>query len=179
MNKTVKYLNGETMSLANLIDLAIWVETNALNNNKNLDDIPVVVSSGRYQYPLHTVSFGYGSNGMIVSLGMCDDKKLMPVVEDKRPNGEKYGEYWRSRGSTDHNVSGFVVSKEAGERLDRLVKLVLEKNETESWLDYRDYEPEWIQYKFSAKEFNVEKLSELSEENNGVINLDILEICKK
>ena len=116
---------------------------------------------------------------MVVSLGFYDNEKLMPIVEDKRPNGEKYGEYWRTRGASDFDVAGFVVSKEAGERLDRLVKLVLEKNETKSWLDYRDYEPEWIQYKFSAEEFNVEKLSDMSEENNGVVNLDILEICKK
>lgn len=179
MNEKVKFLDGETMSLANLIELAEWAEKNAVANHKDPKEVPVVVSTGRYEYSLHTVSFGFCSNGMIVSLGMRDDKKLMPIVEDKRPNGEKYGEFWQTRGASNFDVAGFVVSKEAGERLDRLVKLVLEKNETESWLDYRDYEPEWIQYKFSANEFNVEKLSELSEENNGVINLDILEICKK
>ena len=179
MNKKVKFLDGETMSLANLIELAEWAEKNAVTNNNDPKEVPVVVSTGRYQYALNSISYGFGCNGMIVSLDMRDDKKLMPIVEDKRPNGEKYGEFWQTRGASDFDVAGFVVSKEAGERLDRLVKLVLEKNETESWLDYRDYEPEWIQYKFSAKEFNVEKLSELSEENNGVINLDILEICKK
>ena len=179
MSEKVKILNGETMSLANLIECAEWAEQNAIRNHKDPKEVPVVVSAGRYEYALNTISFGFGKNGMVVSLGFYDDEKLMPIVEEKRPNGEKYGEFWRTRCASIFDVAGFVVSKEAGERLDRLVKLVLEKNETESWLDYRDYEPEWIQYKFSAKEFDVEKLSDMSEENNGVINLDILEICKK
>ena len=38
MNEKVKFLDGETMSLANLIELAIWAESNARNNNKNPDN---------------------------------------------------------------------------------------------------------------------------------------------
>ena len=81
------------------------------------------------------------------------------------------------RGASNYDVSGFVKSKKAGERLLRFVKYVLEKDETETWLDYREYEPEWIQFKFSAKEFDVEKLSKLSEANNDIITEEIIREC--
>ena len=54
------------------------------------------------------------------------------VAPDSKP---EVSEYWRSRG-----VSGFVVSKLAGERLTRLVKYVLNTDEPLSHLDYREYE---------------------------------------
>ena len=41
----------------------------------------------------------------------------------------------------------FVVSKLAGERLTRLVKYVLNTDEPLSHLDYREFEPNWIQFK--------------------------------
>lgn len=75
-------------------------------------------------------------------------------------------------------VRGFVVSKLAGERLLRMVKYVLDTDNPESWLDFRECEPNWIQFKFSAKEFDVEKLSQLSIDSNGIITEEILRKCK-
>ena len=102
--------------------------------------------------------------------------KFMPIVHDERP---VEGEYWQSRGPSDWDVSGFVRSKAAGERLRRMVRLVLEKDETKSWLDWRETEPEWIQFKFSAEEFDVEKLHNLSKQYDGVLTINILKECIK
>ena len=60
-----------------------------------------------------------------------------------------------------------------------MVKLVLEKNETKSWLDWRESEPEWIQYKFNGDEFDVEKLSNMTVRADGVVTMDMLIACKK
>lgn len=61
------------------------------------------------------------------------------AAPDSKP---EVGEYWRG-----YDLSGFVVSKLAGERLTRLVKYVLNTDEPLSHLDYREFEPNWIQFK--------------------------------
>lgn len=61
-------------------------------------------------------------------------------IPDVRP---EYGEYWRPRG-IGYDLSGFVKSKQAGERVFQIVKEVLNKENPSSWLDYREREPEWI-----------------------------------
>lgn len=71
------------------------------------------------------------------------------VAPDSKP---EIGEYWRSRG-VGYDLSGFVVSKLAGERLTRLVKYVLNTDE-----------PNWIQFKFQKEEFNLELLDKLARE---------------
>ena len=60
-----------------------------------------------------------------------------------------------------------------------MVRLVLEKDETDSWLDYRDYEPNWIQFKFKGSEFDLEKLDKMARENKDVVTLEMLKECKK
>ena len=97
------------------------------------------------------------------------------VQPDPRP---EYGEYWYSRG-IGYDLSGFVKSKLAGERLLLMVKEVLLKSHSDSWLDYREHEPEWIQFKFQGSEFNLEKLEKMVEENNRIITKEILSECKK
>lgn len=97
------------------------------------------------------------------------------VQPDIRP---EEGEYWKSRG-IGYDLSGFVKSKAAGERLREMVKKVLEKDEPKSWLDYREFEPEWIQFKFQKEEFDLEKLDKLSKENNGILTESILIECKR
>lgn len=79
--------------------------------------------------------------GTYVTLGSSDYYKMFYVAPDSKP---EVGEYWRSRG---YDLSGFVVSKLAGERLTRLVKYVLNTDEPLSHLDYREFEPNWIQFK--------------------------------
>ena len=105
------------------------------------------------------------------------NEKLYYVAPDSRP---EEGEYWASRGISDGlDLSGFVVSKLAGERLIRMVRYVLETDEPESWLDYREYEPNHIQFKFKPSEFDLVLLDKLTKDANGVVTFDILKQCKK
>jgi hypothetical protein len=88
---------------------------------------------------------------------------------------ENGGEYWSPRG-VGYDLSGFVKSKQAGERLYALVKNILNKDEPETWLDYRENEPNWIQFKFSKNEFDIEKMYELTKDTK-VITEDIIRSC--
>lgn len=87
----------------------------------------------------------------------------------------EYGEYWSPRG-IGYDLSGFVKSKQAGERLLNLVKEILGKDNPDTWLDYRESEPNWIQFKFQNSEFNLEKLYELTKET-GIITKEIIKDC--
>ena len=122
-----------------------------------------------------TTFVGFGPRGVIAGIEFFLEDEIKIVVPDVRPEGG--GEYWESRGASVSDVSGFIKSKEAGQRLLRFVKYVLEKDEIETWLDYREREPEWIQFKFSAEEFDVNKLDELSRANNGILTEDIIKQC--
>lgn len=96
------------------------------------------------------------------------------VFPDPRP---EYGEYWSPRG-IGYDLSGFVQSKKAGERLLEMVKEVLGKGKPDSWLDWRESEPKWIQFKFQKNEFDLEKLDRLVVENDRIITKEILLACK-
>jgi hypothetical protein len=96
------------------------------------------------------------------------------IAPDPRP---EYGEYWNPRG-IGYDLSGFVQSKQAGERLLDMVKDVLGKDNPESWLDWREYEPEWIQFKFQDSEFDLEKLKKKVIDNEKIITKEILMECK-
>ena len=56
-------------------------------------------------------------------------------------------------------------------------KKVLNKEKPESWLDYREFEPEWIQFKFQKSEFDLEKLRNYIVDNNCIVTENILEMC--
>lgn len=71
----------------------------------------------------------------------------------------------------------YLVSKLAGERLTRLVKYVLNTDEPLSHLDYREFEPNWIQFKFQKEEFNLELLDKLARANDNIVNEAILRQC--
>lgn len=175
-----QYFNWDkkTISLASLLDGLENAYNNVVRNNKNPKDVPVVIKFDNLTYaiPWYGFGLGIGTNGFSAFIESGNYHKIMPIPNDERP---VEGEYWRSRGPSDFDVSGFVKSKAAGERLRRMVRLVLEKDEIKSWLDWRETEPEWIQFKFSAEEFDVEKLHKLSEEYDGVITLRTLNECKK
>lgn len=94
---------------------------------------------------------------------------------DPRPDGG--GEYWAARG-IGYDLSGFVKSKDAGERLFEMVRKVVQKEPILSWLDYRECEPEWIQFKFQKEEFDLKRLMKLSQEAGGVLTEEILQECK-
>ena len=171
----------ETMSLEDLENAVNYFINTAHMNNKCPCEIPVyfIKNGKKYEVNKYT-SFGMAvGKGVEVRIGFSDYYSIEYVAPDSRPED---GEYWRSRGIGGSDVnpdcSGFVVSKLAGERLRRMVRLVLEKDETESWLDFRESEPDWIQFKFKGSEFDLEKLNELVKNNNDVVTLEILKECK-
>lgn len=96
------------------------------------------------------------------------------VQPDPRP---EYGEYWIPRG-IGYDLSGFVKSKQAGERLLEMVKGVLGKENPDTWLDWREYETEWIQFKFQNNEFDLEKLEKMAIDNGRILTKEILIECR-
>ena len=168
--------NGiETISLGDLQDQVYHMVKNANLNNKDIYTVPVFVLNNQEMYCIEGTSTSFGKLGMTCGLltefqGKYN-QRVYYVAPDERP--EK-GEYWISRGVSDFDVSGFIKSKKAGERLLRMVKLVLETDEPKSWLDYRESEPNWIQFKFQDTEFNLEALNKLVKLNNDIITLEIL-----
>lgn len=121
-------------------------------------------------------AYCWGSGGTTVKLCYFESDIVRFDPKDERP---AEGEYWKSRGASSFDVSGFVSSKAAGERLLRMVKYILETDEPKTWLDWREFEPNWIQFKFSAEEFDVEKLDEQSRANGGILTEQIVRQCVK
>lgn len=169
--------NGiETISLGELQDHVYNMVKNANLNNKDIYTVPVFVLNNQEMYCIEGTSTSFGKLGMTCGLRTefqgDYNQRVHYVAPDDRP---EEGEYWTSRG-IGYDLSGFVKSKKAGERLLRMVKLVLETDEPKSWLDYRESEPNWIQFKFQKEEFDLEKLDSLV--TNGIITLEILKESK-
>ena len=102
-------------------------------------------------------------------------RKGIPAWEpvDERP---EEGEYWNSRGPGYPDVSGFVKTKAAGERILAMVHEVLGTDKCKTYLDFRPSEPTWIQFKFHKDEFDIEKLDSLTRDS-GIITKDIIKQC--
>ena len=169
--------NGiETISLGELQDHVYNMVKNANLNNKDIYTVPVFVLNNQEMYCIEGTSTSFGKLGMTCGLRTefqgDYNQRVHYVAPDERP---EEGEYWTSRG-IGYDLSGFVKSKKAGERLLRMVKLVLETDEPKSWLDYRESEPNWIQFKFQKEEFDLEKLDSLV--TDGIITLEILKESK-
>ena len=58
------------------------------------------------------------------------------------------------------------------------VKEVLGKEKPDTWLDWREYEPEWIQLKFQDNEFDLKKLYQMAIDNHNILTKEILIECK-
>lgn len=175
----VDYLDHKTMSFQTLINAVENFKHDCETNHINPKDVPFVVNVDRLYYavPWYGISLVVGSKGARVAVEYYTSVKCMPIVPDVRPDGE--GEYWCSRGAGVPDISGFVKSKQAGERINMMVNKVLGKKKHKSWLDYREYEPEWIQYKFHQDEFDMKKLDELSRANGNVLTEEIIRQCVK
>lgn len=169
--KTEKKLFSLT-SAFNAIDHAI---RNVIQNGKNPDEVPFIIKEDYHAYPPSGAFIGHGEKGFIAGFEFHKEDEIITVAPDSRPEGG--GEYWASRGPSSWNVSGFVKSKLAGERLLRLVKYILETDDCYTWLDFREREPLWIQFKFSNKEFDVQKLHEMAEANSDIVTEEILRKC--
>lgn len=169
----VQYLDHKTMSFQALIDAVEYFKRNCEQNHIDPKDVPFIVETGGIYYaiPWYGISLGIGKKAKVFVKYYQSDK-CMPIVPDVRPDGE--GEYWSSRGAGYPDISGFVKSKQAGERINAMVDKVLCTSEHKSWLDYRETEPTWIQYKFHKDEFDMKKLDTLTKSNNGIITEDII-----
>lgn len=169
----------KTLSLGELFECVENAVQTANKNNRDIYKTPVFIESNNELFCIESTSTAFGSRiGMTFRLNTeftgNYNQRIHYVAPDERP---EEGEYWTSRGISDE-LSGFVKSKLAGERLLRMVKLVLETDEPRSWLDYREHEPNWIQFKFQKEEFDLEKLNDMSQQNNDIITLNILKECK-
>ena len=175
----VDYLDHKTMSFQTLINAVENFKHDCEQNHIDPKDVPFVINVDRlfYAVPWYGISLGVGSKGARVSVEYYKSDKCMPIVPDVRPDGE--GEYWHSRGAGVPDISGFVKSKQAGERINMMVDRVLGTYEHKSRLDYREYEPEWIQYKFHQDEFDMERLDEMTRTNGNVLTEQIVRQCVK
>lgn len=154
-----------------------WVQNCELNHvDPSKIELIIKDSSNNNEYrPFGSfLAFGQGKVTVGIEFFRSDVIKFDP--KDERP---AVGEYWKSRGPSSFDVSGFISSRAAGLRLLRMVRYILDTDEPKTWLDYREYEPNWIQFKFSAEEFDVEKLDASSRANGGVITEQILRDCVK
>lgn len=158
-----------------------WVEDmvhNCEQNHKDPSEVEFIIkdSTERKEYRPFSGFLVCGSDGTTAGIRFFRSDVIIFDPKDERP---AVGEYWKSRGASPFDVSGFITSKAAGLRLLRMVRYVLDTDEPKTWLDYREYEPNWIQFKFSAEEFDVEKLDASSRANDGVITEQILRDCVK
>ena len=170
----------DEQKIITLSHLIKWVEDWEITchkNNVNPSDVPFLIESNNRQYRPFAGKLGFGSNGVTVAIEYFDSDIVRYDPKDERPEGG--GEYWKSRGASSFDVSGFVSSRAAGLRLLRMVRYVLDTDEPKTFLDYREFEPNWIQFKFSAEEFDVERLSDMAEANDNIITEQIVRQCVK
>lgn len=169
----------DKQKIITLSHLIKWVEDWEIachKNNVNPSDVPFLIEHDRLEYRPFSGRISFGSRGVTVAIEYFDSDIVRYDPKDERP---PVGEYWKSRGASTFDVSGFITSKAAGLRLLRMVRYILDTDEPKTWLDYREFEPNWIQFKFSAEEFDVEKLDASSRANGGVITEQIIRDCVK
>lgn len=175
-NKSEEDTKLSTISVSKLLEYAHTALHHCEINNLDPYKVPVFLTLERDNNLYSNIGLGICCSsqlGTYVTLESSDYYKMFYVAPDSKP---EVGEYWRSRG-VGYDLSGFVVFKLAGERLARLVKYVLNTDEPLSHLDYREFEPNWIQFKFQKEEFNLELLDKLARANDNIVNEAILRQC--
>lgn len=166
----------KTMSVAELSSIAEKMNNFCTQNGQDNRKVPIFIEIDGKTYTFQSYSMGLGPNATIkCTLNSTYMNILKHVAPDSKPDN---GEYWNPRGIGGGECSGFVSSKTAGERIKRMVNMVLENDSPKSHLDYREHEPNWIQFKFNETEFNLSDLIVMTQENNNIITLDILYQCK-
>lgn len=169
------FKDGNKMELLTLGDLIKYVrnqERTCEMNNVDPDTVPVTIkniSTHDEHYILNWMwGLSIGHNGKVKVSAEIVDSDLVDYYDcqDSRP-GVDNAEFWKSRGPSGFDVSGYVVSKEAGQRLLNMVDEVLGTKDHKTYLDWRKYEPNYIQFKFDANEFDCEMLHNLSKSVDG------------
>lgn len=174
----------ETMSIGDLKKNVDWLVHSCEMNSMDPSEVPVFISVSDELYIIQGSSFGHrgdiGSNATIQTYGGYD--KLFFVAPDTEDPASTEVE-WRTRGVSDGlDVAGYVNSRPAGIRLLHMVQELLgvdDPKNMKSWLDFREREPNYIQFKFSAKEFDVNKIDELARQNDNKLSKAILTQCLK
>jgi hypothetical protein len=172
--------NGKinTLSICECINLLEQYKDCCLKNGKNPYETPVFINFNNELHLIPAAVLSCSKNGMYGLFESSDWYKfsyVAPDIEDPASTDV----VWRSRGVSDGlDVSGFVNSRPAGIRLLHMVQEILGTEKTASNLDYRENEPDWIQFKFSAKEFDVYKLDEISKNAGDILNKKIINECK-
>lgn len=168
----------ETLSINGAIEQLIRIKHNCELNGLDSDKTPLFVL---YDNELHLIKGSATCHGDLGTFGTIDVSKgnrfhfVAPDIEDPASTDV----IWKSRGVSDGlDVSGFVNSRPSGLRLLHMVQDILGKEETISHLDYREKEPNWIQFKFYPKEFDVYMIDKLSKEAGEKLNKEILAKCK-
>lgn len=81
-----------------------------------------------------------------------------------------------------NHIAGFVTSETCGHRLRKMVEEVLGHKPSISRMHWQ-FEPKRVQFYFSAKEFNIQKLYNALQSNRekgwGIVTKEILKECKK
>lgn len=133
-------------------------------------DTPASIKHGAYPKESSNPNSKYiMESGIMIQHPRIGIPKWHWEPKDERPEN---GEYWKPRG-IGYDLSGFVKTKASGERIHEIVKKVLEKEKPESWLDYRESEPTWIQYKLQPEEFNLELIYDKTKDT-GILTEEIL-----
>lgn len=108
-----------------------------------------------------------------------DIEKHAYIRPDVRPEGE--GEFWSPRGigvgRFGKDLSGFVKSREAGERIVKMFKDIVGEH-AKTYLDYRPHEPTWIQVKTQDCDVDLEILHELTQDDE-IITYDKIKQSKR
>lgn len=105
--------------------------------------------------------------------GIAKHKYVKPDVRPE--NG--IGDYCKPRG-IGYDLACFVKSREAGQRITDMINKINEEYEGKAFscrLDYREYEPNWIQVKINyPNELRASFLSGLISDNGYIITEDIV-----
>lgn len=118
--------------------------------------------------------------------------QIVSNSEDVHP---EFGEYWKPireyyqrdfKGEKGwmkvSHIAGFVTSETCGHRLRKMVEEVLGNKTSISRMHWQ-FEPNRVQFYFSAKEFNIQKLYNALQSNRekgwGIVTKEILKECKK
>lgn len=143
-NNNPESLELGTCSVQHLLEMALWMKGNCDLNHKNPDEVPIFIDFDNKKFVFEGFSCGSGDAGMQceVRVRKCDEL-VYTALDSKLEDGE----YWSSRESGYDDCSGFIKSKKAGERIQRMVNYILDKNETKSWLDFRESDSIQVQCK--------------------------------
>ncbi|MGM9878178.1 MAG: hypothetical protein ACI33S_05985 [Bacilli bacterium] len=149
------------------------ITSNTENNIVNANSFNEIVEKYKNGIAIEKDNIVYPIVGKHPRKGTLKHKFVRP---DIRPgNGE--GDFCNPRG-VGYNLTCFVKSKEAGQRITDMINKINKEYDNKGfscWLDYREYEPLWIQVKINyPNETKAKILADLIADNGNIITEDIV-----